>query len=367
MRKLLTLLLSCLLLAACAGKPLTPWTADGPPLVLTTASGAGIDDRRGRFREIACAVIEAHGRDEAGYRPCDEALTRIGEEPGATGLPVETTPSRANLVAAMVPGVGWDCFSAWLELEELVNEATGRHGYHGRIVQVEGLSGTARNASLIRDHVLENADDLAPRQLVLVGYSKGAPDILEAIVTYPEIQPWIAAVVSVAGAVGGSPLANPASEGALNLLRHVPRSECTRGDDEGIQSLRPAVRRAWLAANPLPDGIRYYSVVTLPAEDNISTALSGSHRKLARIDPRNDGQVIAWDQVIPGSTLIGYLNADHWAVAVPIAEEHPMIGSTFANHNDYPRRAVLESVLRFVEEDLERARRDSGEDAASDP
>ena len=356
MARIVSLALLTLLLTACASKPLTPWTTDGPPLVLTTAATAGIDDQRGRFREIACTVLEEHGKDEPGYRPCEEALTQLDAEPGATGEAIELGPSQGDLIAAMVPSIGWDCFSAWFELEKVINSSTGNHGYRGQIIEVEGLSGTTRNARLIRDRVMANAENLRPGQLVLIGYSKGAPDILEAIVSYPEIRPWIAAVVSVAGAVGGSPLANTTSESTLDLLRHLPKAECSRGDDEGIESLRPATRRAWLAANPLPANIPYYSVVTLPAEDNISAALSGSHRKLARIDPRNDGQLISWDQVIPGSTLVGYLNADHWAVAVPIAETHPWLGKTFADHNDYPWRAILEAVLRFVEEDLERSK-----------
>ena len=44
------------------------------------------------------------------------------------------------------------------------------------------------------------------------------------------------------------------------------------------------------------------------------------------IDGRNDSQVIFYDQLIPGSTLLGYLNADHWAVAVPIARAHDTVG-----------------------------------------
>ena len=40
-------------------------------------------------------------------------------------------------------------------------------------------------------------------RLVLIGYSKGTPDILTAIVEYPEIRDSIAAVVAVAGAVAG--------------------------------------------------------------------------------------------------------------------------------------------------------------------
>ena len=44
-----------------------------------------------------------------------------------------------------------------------------------------------------------------------------------------------------------------------------------------------------------------------------------AHRKLAQIDGRNDSQMIFYDQIIPGSTLLGYVNADHWAIVVPIA------------------------------------------------
>jgi hypothetical protein len=120
----------------------------------------------------------------------------------------------------------------------------------------------------------------------------------------------------------------------------------------GVNSLRPATRRAWLASNPLPRELRYYSLVTFPRPDNISSILTGSYDKLARIDSRNDSQVIFYDQVIPGSTLVGYINADHWALAVPIARTHSTIGSMFVTRNAYPREALVEALLRFVEEDL---------------
>ena len=68
----------------------------------------------------------------------------------------------------------------------------------------------------------------------------------------------------------------------------------------------------------------------------------------------NDGMVLVSDQVIPDSTWLGCLNADHWAVAVPIARTHPRLAAAFVDHNDYPREALLEAVLRFVEEDLDR-------------
>ena len=62
--------------------------------------------------------------------------------------------------------------------------------------------------------------------------------------------------------------------------------------------------------------------------------------------------MIFYNQVVPGSVLMGYLNADHWAVAVPINRAHAMIASMFVTQNAYPREALLEALLRFVEEDL---------------
>ena len=50
--------------------------------------------------------------------------------------------------------------------------------------------------------------------------------------------------------------------------------------------------------------------------------------------------------------------SDHWAVAVPVSRSHPSIAKTLVDKNDYPREALLEALLRFVEEDL--ATRDPG-------
>ena len=220
------------------------------------------------------------------------------------------------------------------------------------MIKVDALSGTANNARQIRDAVLAMPAEPGPPRLVLIGYSKGAPDILDAIVSYPEIRDRVAAVVSAAGAVGGSPLANDAKQSQADMLRHFPGAICDSGDGGAVGNLRPAERRAWLAANPLPKDVRYYSLVTFPTPARISSVLKSGYRKLARVDPRNDGQVIFYDQVIPGSDLMAYINADHWALALPIARSHETISKIFVTQSAYPREALLEAVLRFVEEDL---------------
>jgi hypothetical protein len=92
--------------------------------------------------------------------------------------------------------------------------------------------------------------------------------------------------------------------------------------------------------------------VTLPQPERISSILRTSNNKLSMIDGRNDSQVIFYDQIVPGSSLLGYVNADHWALALPISRSHSTITSLFVTENAYPREALMEAVLRFVEEDL---------------
>src|SRR6516165_6300176 len=106
---------ACVALGACTARPLMPYSTDTPPLVLAPASQAGVLDRRGRFREIYCAVLEVRGRTLPDFRPCEEALTRVGTEPAATGKPVSLGPSKRRLIAAVVPGVGYECFEPWLD------------------------------------------------------------------------------------------------------------------------------------------------------------------------------------------------------------------------------------------------------------
>ena len=343
---------ACVVLAACATKTLIPYSTDPPPLALVPATSAGVVDKRARFREIFCAVLEARP-ELPDHRACEDALTRVGKEPTGSGRPVNLAASKRHLIAAIVPGLGYECFEPWLEPQGTAAKHLREYGYDQTLIKVDALSGTVHNARQVRDALMSMSPEPGPSRLVLIGYSKGAPDILEAVVEYPEIRARIAAVVSASGAVGGSALANNADQSKADMMRYFPRASCAPGDGGAVASLRPAERRAWLAANPLPTDIHYYSLATLPSPDRISSVLKSSYRKLAAIDGRNDSQLIFYDQVIPGSTLFGYVNADHWALVLPIARSHPQIGAMFVTQNAYPREALLEAILRFIEEDLE--------------
>lgn len=346
------LALGLLLLTACSSKPLNPWTTDAPPLALVPVADAGVDDQRGRFREIYCEVLESRGEDWPDYRPCEQALTRVAGEPAGSGEPVDLGVSEEKYLALIVPGVGWECIEEWLQLDGSINELLISFGFQRELLRVDGLSGTEQNARQIRDAIADLPEELDDTPILLIGYSKGASDILQAVVDFPELKERVAAVISASGAIGGSPLANAADQKDLNIIRRFPGADCSEGDGGAIDSLRPGARRSWLANNTLPGEIAYYSLVTYPRPDRISSVLGTTYRKLSKVDARNDSQLIYYDQVIPGSTLMGFINADHWAIAVPIARSHSFIGSTFVDKNDYPREALVEAVLRFVKEDL---------------
>jgi hypothetical protein len=80
--------------------------------------------------------------------------------------------------------------------------------------------------------------------------------------------------------------------------------------------------------------------------------LRGSYDELAEIDPRNDSQMLFYDQIIAGSVLLGFVNADHWAVALPISRERPATAATVINRNEFPREILLEAIVRHIEEQL---------------
>ena len=106
MRKTLYIALSCccLLFAGCLGKPLLPFALETPPLTLIPASAANIEDGRGRFREIYCAVQKDHGSTLPYDRPCEEVILRLEGEPNPTSRPVSLGQAKLKLGFSLFPG-----------------------------------------------------------------------------------------------------------------------------------------------------------------------------------------------------------------------------------------------------------------------
>lgn len=333
------------LAAACSTSrpaPLAEWS----PAVLTTAGGVQVD-ARGRFREIFCALAAA-GATRASDTTCEETVVRLADEPPPTGRPVVRGAPVRPLRVVVVPGYLGDCFRRFATTFGDALPHLERQGYRTAGVRVSGLGGTQHNARQLREGLRALTLD-ADERLVLVGHSKGAADILQMLADFPDVVPSVAAVIAVAGPVAGSPLADEMPwvyRPLLGLVRLLP---CDAGDGRALESLRPSERRAFLAREPLPPSVEYVSVGGVPGPAQVSRVLKPGYRELATVDPRNDGQVIWSDTVVPGGVIAGFVRADHWAIALPLRS---LVMRTLADHNDFPRAVLLEALVRLVEERL---------------
>jgi len=344
-------MLFALVLAGCAAQE-APVRAAGAALVLVPIGQAGIRDGRGRFREIFCAVLEARPEADAASLDCERALRRLPDEPPGSGEPVDLSVSAQAIPVPYVLGLWSDCSDQNERAAAEFGDYLARSGFRLEMIGVSGISGSGRNAAAIRAALTDGSATAAGGRAVILTHSKGAVDVLEALVAYPELQDKIAAVVSLAGAIGGSPLADIAPDALLEIAARTPGLRCREGDMQALESLRPAVRQAWMARHRLPGAVRFYSVVALPEPSRLSSGLRLTYDQLADIDARNDGNLLFFDQVIPGGTLLGYANADHWAIATDLVDSQHALVRQLADRNDYPRKVLVEAALRFVEEDL---------------
>lgn len=347
---LVVLALTVWLLGACAKREVAPLAHASPPAVLVPARAAGIRDGRARFREILTAVLTDHGAALPDNRPAagDGVLWHLAGEGAPSDRPVSLGRSTAGLRLVLVPGLLAECVSRSSLLFDDARANAAAWGYPTTLVRTGGRLGSPRNADSIRAAALALPES---ERLVFVTHSKGAVDVLEALVASPELVRRTTAVVSVAGAINGSPLADTFADGFVRWIEALPLSSCPPGEGtEAVDSLRRATRLRFLADHPLPASVRYYSLPAFAARKDTSAILRPFYDILARTDPLNDGLVIASDAVIPGARLLGYANADHLAVAMPFAKAGLL--AALINRNSYPRAALLEAIARYVEEDL---------------
>lgn len=347
-----------MLLASCT-PPLLKNTTDKVPQALLPAVYLPAKDGRARFREIYCAIREDHGRDLPEDRPCEEALADLGDEPPSSKNSVFLGQSRSSFRTVVVPGIFGECVIEEAPPFEHARDHIESLGFTTGIIDVKGRFGSQHNAKVIADYVRDSKKPNR-QKILLIAYSKGLPDVLTALSRFPDIRPYISGVVSVAGVVSGTPLADGFQNTLLGTAaERLPLAACEPGDKEAIKDLSRGRRMAWLAQHrdllliDLPKAdIHLYSLVNYPKPSQISAVLKPFHAVLSQVDPRNDSQTIFSDAVIPGSTILGYVRADHWAVILPFSRNTPTVAKTLVTRNEFPREVLLEAIVRYVEEDL---------------
>jgi pimeloyl-ACP methyl ester carboxylesterase len=334
---------------------LQEFSFETPAQILNPVGMPSVKDGRARFREIFCKLLsEAPEYPDKSGR-CENYLTRLSDERMPAEQIRQLPANNINLRILIVPGLLGECIDDIVFPFETVMEHLRPLGYQIEPLIVSGRSSSDYNAN----HIARAVENLAldkENYLILIGHSKGAVDILHFLVNYPELAHRVDAVVSVAGAINGSPLANRVADIYSKLGSNLPFNECEPGDGGAFRSLERSVRLTWMANNALPTSVKYYSVVSFTDRDRINRWLVSGYDMLKTIDPRNDGLLLFSDQVIPGAILLGYLNDDHWEVALNFEGNNSMLLKSMSKQVRYPREILLHAIVLFVAENLSLSR-----------
>jgi len=334
---------SMLLLVTCTTKTLVPYSETMPPVVLAPLAAAGVEDMRGRYRAAVCARLPA-------ARPCDQVLVRLpGETPdGVTGTPPDLA-QRYRLV--FVPGLFADCVARVVQPLADIMDPLRHTGFEVYCFQVAGRGSSAEHAQQLARQLAALGED--PRPLLVFAYSKGLPDMLELLVHAPAVSHQIAALVSLAGAVNGSPLVDNLHGLYRTWLAALPLPGCAQGTGEERRDLRRETRLAWWLQHRQAVRVPGFSLVALPRPEHVSPVLAALHAELGAVDPRNDGQLLWYDAVVAPGRLLGYVNADHWAIAMPLRQQLPALAFLF--QDDVPRLTLIEAAIEVVDSILRAA------------
>ncbi len=336
------------------------------------AADKTVVDSRARFRQALCTVVEQRRGQYPDERDCQAILHDLGDEPalpGAWQLPAASAQP-SNLTVILVSGVLWECVSG------TVNPFGAGKGEHAsdadydylkphfpvvEVVKVAGRASSKHNGGLVADAIRTSVRHHPGNDIVVVAYSKGAADTLEALRQLGEanaVPTNLKALVTTTGAIYGSPLGDELDGPYKTLLSRLPWPSCQPVDDKPIESISRRVRMQWMADHwqALPKGIRYYSLGVYDKPENQHWALSLLSKHLARYDARNDSHMIYSDQILPDSQLLGYIKADHWSFVLPFnRNKSPLWRPIFNDHNAFPREVLLETLLRYVEADMAEA------------
>ena len=333
---------AALFLFGCASKSLPSVAETMPPIVLANLDDAGIKDLRHLYRAAVC------GQLPTGSPPCDELILRFPNEAAAGSLSKQTD-IKDRYQIAFVPGFFSDCLNGiFYPFTDVIADLTGL-GFVVHNLPTFGRASSASNAERLAKQLAELSPD--PKPFIIVVYSKGLPDVLELLLRYPQTSQHIAAIISIAGAANGSLVADELYEIYRNWFARFPMPGCERGTGEEVRDLRRDVRLEWWSRNRSAIAVPIFSIVAVPGADRVSAIMKPTYEKLAAIDPRNDGEILWYDAVVTRGYLLGYVNADHLAIAVPASQQLPALSFLFKDN--VPRTALVKAAIEVVVETLE--------------
>lgn len=293
------------------------------------------------FGDIFCTVLAKENPDTGEWGGCESYFQGGGKRDAM--LP--DIPKDYRVL--VVPGFMSSCFADSPAFQEGQEHLRSKYGVTVDLLPVPN-DPSEDNAKLIARYLKEQTQN-DKRKFIVVGYSKGAPDLQVALVR-EGIGDSVAAFVSVAGAIGGSAIADTIPAMVDRYVKMFKMQGCKGDLAQGFKSLRREVRQAFLSSFPhLP--VPSYSLAATSTETNTSKALLQSWQLLRVFDNLLDGQLTKTDSILPDGQYLGAALADHFAVALPFDKASNEAMRSFMGMR-YPRAALFEAIVRYVGQDL---------------
>ncbi len=340
-----SLLAAVLVIGGCLLR-FSPLPDPSQPVRIGHSAFLPIVDGRARFREIVCMLVDQHHFSE---ERCERLIWRLDDEPEPAAPAAPLPLPLPALRIMIVPGAFAECFPEYgLPFEKAAGDLR-RQALSVDFIAVSGRSGADHNAAQIAAAIDRLSADPGEK-IVLIGPSKGAVDILHFLVNHSRLAVRVRAVVSDSGPIEGSPLANALAGVYRSVFSRMPFADCPPGDRKVIDSLRRSERTSWLASHRLPEHVRYFSLASFARREEVHPLMLFTYDALAAAGERNNGYVAVTEQLIPGSTLLGWVNLDHWDIALPVRERLNFSG---VGSRADARRLLFEAMLLAVLETLQ--------------
>ncbi|MEQ1947184.1 MAG: LssY C-terminal domain-containing protein [Bryobacteraceae bacterium] len=295
------------------------------------------------FADLFCSVLKQNNPGGENWGTCSKYIESAGKED------VKLGPITNKYRVLVVPGILSSCVSESPAFQEGQDALKKQYNVDVELLPVPNDSSES-NAKLIAQYLADHfANDT--RKYIVIGYSKGAPDVQVALAKEFGTSDRVAGFITVAGASGGSPIADVIPIQAERYMGTVPLKNCKGDLATGFRSLKRETRQAFLAAFPNPI-VPSYSLIAKSDATTTSKSLLQTWRILSTYGAAQDGQLLKDDAIAPGAKYLGAALADHFAIALPFDKSADSAIRGGMDKAAYPRAALLESLVRYVTADL---------------
>jgi hypothetical protein len=313
--------------------------SNGQVLILKLAE-TGKDLSAG-FADMFCSVLLNEKPDGGEWGPCSNYIQAESASMHAKSI----GPIPTGYRVLIIPGILSSCQANTQAFAEGQAHLKEKHGMTAEFLQMPNATSTENGEQIAA--YLRNAMANDSRKYIVVAYSKGAPDVQEALANDPQTQSAVAAFVTIAGAVGGSPIAETMPSIAERYTSTLKLGTCQGDVAQAFKSLRQDVRKQFNADHPDPL-VPSFSLAAVSDATSTSKMLLQAWKLLTAYDPRTDSQLLQEDALIPGGNFLGVLRADHLAAALNYESALDDTIRSAADHNHYPRVALFEAAVRFA-------------------